>query len=435
MEILVEKTNNFCAEIEVNPDKSLTHRAFLISLLTKDQNFKIVNFSNAKDCLTSLKAIQKLGCKVKIFEKNKILIQSPTTLNSNIEIDCENSGTTARLLIGILSSVEVEKGAKFVLKGDKSLLQRPMKRVIEPLELMGAKILHNNFTLPVEITPQKLYQIEYKSKIASAQVKSAILFAGLNCQNKNTPTIFNEPFQSRNHTENLLKLFNAKIETQNLKTSLFPSNLEAKEVEIEGDFSSAAFFISAAILCQNSSLIIKNVNLNPTRTMFLEILKKMGAKIEIKNTNCKNFEPFGDLFIESSDLKAIEIEPSLVPALIDELPILGLVFSQADGVSVVKGAEELKYKESNRILAICENLKKLGAKIEPTHDGFIVAGKTKLKGNVVLQGFNDHRILMTNFISGLICEKPIKIKDFEWVDISFPNFLKISKNIFNYSII
>lgn len=399
--------------ITVPADKSISHRAVMFATLAKGKSI-IKNFSKGQDPLSSLKICQALGIDAK-FDKDLIIHSNGLLIAPNKDLDCGNSGTTMRLMTGILA------GQKFssVLVGDTSLSKRPMKRVIEPLSLMGANILSNEFKAPLEINGTKLHSIDYTSKLASAQVKSCILLAGLNTEGK---TSFTEPYISRNHTEIMLKYMGANILTDRNKVTIEKSTLEPKIIEICGDISSAAYFIVAGLIVPNSKIILKNVGLNPTRTGILEVAKNMGGSIEILDKRNISGEEVGDIQISYSQLKSCTIEGDIIPRLIDELPVIAVLATQAEGTTVIKDAQDLRNKESDRIKAVVTELKKLKADIEETPDGFIINGKTSLSGNCEVETYHDHRLAMSLYVAGLICQKPISINGFEWVDISFPEF-------------
>ena len=395
MSVKISKNaKNLTGEITIPSDKSISHRAVLISSLATGKSV-IKNFSKGKDPLSTLNACQMLGVETK-FEGENLIIQSTGKFKTPERvIDCGNSGTTIRLLSGILSGQNFNS----ILTGDDSLRKRPMKRVIEPLTLMGAKIKSNNDKAPLEITGQTLNGIEYQSKLASAQVKSAILLAGLQA---NGETIYTEPFISRNHTELMLSYMNADIQTNGNTISVKKSELSPKILEIPGDISSAAYFIAAGLIIPNSKIILKNVGLNPTRTGLIEILTQMGANIEILNKETISNEVRGDIKVSYSELKACKIEGEIIPKLIDEIPILAVIATQAQGTTVIKDAADLRNKESDRIKSVVTELKKLGADIEETPDGMIIHGKTKLSGGTSVESYNDHRLAMSLYVAGLV---------------------------------
>lgn len=419
------------AEINVAADKSITHRAIMLASLSSGECV-IHNFLNSKDCYSTINAFKNLGVNIIMEETNKTLKIIGCGLQGlkqpKKEIDCGNSGTTLRLILGILAGQEI----KSKLIGDASLSKRPMARVIEPLSLMGAKIVakENNY-LPIEIEGnENLKPITWNSKIPSAQVKSSILFAGMNA---NGETIYKEPVLSRDHTERMMEYLKLPIKKNENIISITGKVKEIKnfEITIPDDPSSASYFIAMAILLPNSSLLIKNVCINSTRIGFINMLIKMGAKISFINPRVLYNEPIADIFVESSKLKSVKITKEEVPSMIDELPLLAVVATQADGITEIKGAQELRVKESDRIKTITIELQKLGAKIIEQPDGMIIMGNTKLKitGSNVLESYNDHRIAMSLAVAGSICDDEIIIKNADCVDISFPEFWKLYKSI------
>lgn len=423
MDLIVEKKNGLKGIVTIPSDKSISHRAVMFSSLAKGRTL-IKNFSKGADCHSTLKVFSNLGIKYNFLDETTLEIFSEGKLitNGNV-LDCGNSGTTVRLMSGILAGQNFNS----VLIGDESLSKRPMKRVIEPLKLMGANIESNDFKIPMKICGTQLTGIDYESKLASAQVKSCVLLAGMNADGKTT---FKEPYLSRNHTELMLKYLGADIDFKNTVTLISKSSLTAKNIEIPGDISSAAFFIVAALITPNSDVVIKNVGLNPTRTGILEVVEKMGADYEILDEKLLGEELVGDIKIKYSELKGTVIEGEIIPKLIDELPVIAVLATQAEGKTIVKDAQDLRNKESDRISAIVKELKKVGANIEETPDGFIIEGKTKLVGGAEIETYHDHRLAMSMYVAGLICEKPVKINDFEWVNISFPEFENLMNKLF-----
>lgn len=424
MKLKVNNSNNTLnGTIEIPADKSISHRAIIFSSLAKGKS-TIKNFSNGQDPYSTLKVFQNLG--VEITENEGIItVNSTGNLSApNQNLDCGNSGTTMRLLSGILAGQNFNS----TLIGDVSLSKRPMKRVIEPLSLMGAQIESNDFMAPLKFFGSKLHSIAYKSKIASAQVKSCILLAGLNVENG--ITTITEPFVSRNHTEIMLKAMGAKIKTNGTTVSIEKSKLSPIEIVIPGDISSAAYFIVSALITPNSDIILKNVGLNQTRTGILDVVKQMGADLEILDERTICGEKVGDLRVKyTKDLKACIISGEIIPRLIDEIPVIAVLATQADGQTRISDAQDLRNKESDRISALVNELKKLGAEIEETPDGMIIDGKTALSGNCEVETYHDHRLAMSLYVAGLICNKEILINEFEWVNISFPTFLNLFENL------
>lgn len=422
MQKIINSTNKgLKGTVTIPSDKSISHRAIMFTSLAKGKSV-IKNFSNGQDPHSSLNVCKALGIEAE-FINNELIVKSKGILSAPpLPLDCGNSGTTMRLMSGILAGQNFNS----TLIGDESLSKRPMKRVIEPLSLMGAKIESNEFKAPLKIYGQELKPINYISKLASAQVKSCILLAGLNI---NGQTTFTEPYVSRNHTEIMLKYMGANISVNNTTTTIEKSELEPKTIEICGDISSAAYFIVAGLIVPNSKIILKNVGLNPTRTGILEVAKKMGGNVEILDKKNISGEDIGDIQISYSDLKACTIEGEIIPRLIDELPVIAVLATQAKGTTIIKDAQDLRNKESDRIKAVVTELKKIGADIEETPDGFIINGKTNLKGDTEVETYHDHRLAMSLYVAGLICDKPIAINGFEWVDISFPEFDRLFNSL------
>lgn len=404
--------------ITIPSDKSISHRAVIFSSLANGTSI-IKNFSTGQDPASSLDICKSLGINAEFKKQNELYITSNGKLTAPTgDLYCGNSGTTMRLMAGILAGQDFNS----TLTGDQSLSNRPMKRIITPLSLMGAKIKSNEDKAPLEIHGQKLHGIDYTTPIASAQVKSAILLAGLFADGKTSVT---EPYLSRNHTELMLSYMGADIKTDKLTITIGKSELMPKTIEIPGDISSAAYFIAAALIVPESEIILKNVGLNPTRTGILDILKQMGADIEILDKQTISNELTGDLKVKYSNLKACTIQGDIIPRLIDEIPVIAVLATQAEGQTVIKDAQDLRNKESDRIKAIVTELKKFGADIEETPDGMIINGKTKLTGGIETETYHDHRLAMSLYIAGLLCSKEILIKDFDWVKISFPEFERL----------
>ena len=418
-------TKNFkClkGEIEIPADKSLSHRAVIFPSLAKGRSV-IKNFSDGQDPHSTLKLFQNLGVEIEEVEQGTVIINSTGKLSKPAQdLDCGNSGTTMRLVSGFLAGQNFNSG-RF---GDESLSKRPMKRIIEPLTQMGGKISSQDGKAPLSIAGTKLYGIDYTSKIASAQVKSCLLLAGLFANGKTTIT---EPYLSRNHSEILLKYMGAKITTAPNSVTIEKSELKPIEMTICGDISSAAYFIVAGLIVPNSCLILKNIGLNPTRTGIIDVVRQMGGKITILDQKEVCGELVGDIKVEYSALKGCQISGDIIPRLIDEIPVIAVLATQAEGETKIADATDLRNKESDRITAVVTELKKLGANIEETADGMIIQGKTPLKGDCTVTTYNDHRLAMSLYIAGLVTEKEISIDEFEWVNISFPTFEKLFEQI------
>ena len=421
MELVLEKNNKLRGNIFIPGDKSISHRSLILGSIAQGET-RIYNFLNSLDCLKTLECMQALGAEIELGKDNSAKIkgeglyglQEPKDI-----LDVGNSGTTIRLLTGLLS------GQNFysVLNGDVSIRKRPMKRVVEPLRLMGADIggRKDGQFAPLSVRGNKFNPLHYTLPVASAQVKTALLLAGLYITGG---TIIKEPLPTRDHTEKMLEIMQADLKISPFEIKVMGGKeLRGTDIFIPGDISSAAYFIAAASILKDSQITIRQVGVNPTRTGIIEILKKMGTKIETLNYQIKSNEPQADLKIEYSKLKGVEIKKENVPFLIDELPLIAVVATQAQGKTVVSGARELRVKETDRIKAMVSELKKMGADIKEKEDGFIVNGPTGLQG-AVCESYNDHRIAMSLAVAALLAEGKTIIKNSECIDISFPGFGK-----------
>jgi len=414
------KSKGLRGEVVPPPDKSISHRAVMFAAMAEGKSI-VRNFLRAEDPLSTLKAMRMLGIPIHAGETGEVTIEGKG-LQGFTEpfdvIDCGNSGTTIRLISGMLS------GNSFlsVLTGDDSLKQRPMARVINPLKQMGALISARNEDRypPLAIKGTALKSIDYAMPMASAQVKSCLILAGLYADG--TTTII-EPQKSRDHTERMLAAMGADLVVQGLSVSVKGgSRLHAADVTVPADFSSAAFFMAAALIVPNSQIIIRDVGMNPTRTGLLQVLRKMGADVKLENAREISGEPVADIVCSTSDgLKAVKIGSEVIPSLIDEFPILCILATQAEGVTEIRGAQELRVKESDRIKAMAAELAKLGVEVREYPDGIDISGRKELKGGMV-DSYGDHRIAMSFSIAALIAEHKITIKNASCVDISFPGF-------------
>ena len=411
--------------ITIPADKSVSHRAVMFSSIASGKCV-IKNFSSGADCYSTLNIFKQLGTDIEFIDDKTLCITSNGNLKpSKSPLDAGNSGTTTRLISGILAGQNFDS----VIIGDESLSKRPMKRIIEPLTLMGADIESVDGHAPLKIygSRAKLQGINYSSKLASAQVKSCILLAGLYADGETTVT---EPYVSRNHTEILLDYLGADIDVNGKSVTINPSNLTAKDITVIGDISSAAFFIAAGLIVPDSDFIIKNVGLNPTRAGIIDVVKRFNGQVEVVNQTIQSGELVGDIKVQYSEfLKGCVIEGEDIPRLIDELPVIAVIASQAEGMTVVKNAEDLRNKESDRIKCLVNELTKIGINITETTDGFIIEGKTKIKGGAELESYHDHRLAMSFYIAGLIAEKEIAVNGFEWTKISFPEFEELVNNL------
>ncbi|NLZ80365.1 MAG: 3-phosphoshikimate 1-carboxyvinyltransferase [Clostridiales bacterium] len=414
----ITRVNRLGGEITVPGDKSISHRAIMLGSISKGTT-EIHNFLEGADCLSTIDCFKRMGIQIEKKE-DKILVYGNGLVGlkePSCILDCGNSGTTIRLLSGILSATNFTA----TITGDESIQKRPMKRIMEPLSNMGAKInsVNENGCAPLEILGTSLKGRHYESKVASAQVKSAILFAGLYADDETSVT---EPYLSRNHSEIMLDYFGATIKQDNTTTIIQPAKeLYGQKVMVPGDISSAAYFIAAALLVPNSEILIKNVGINPTRAGILKVCQQMGADISLLNVNKAKGEDYADILIKHSPLNATVIEGDMIPTLIDELPIIAVLACFANGTTIIKDAQELKVKESNRIDIMVNYLSAMGANIRATEDGMIIEGGTSLKGTTI-NSMGDHRIAMSFAIAGLLADGETTILNSDCIKISYPNF-------------
>ena len=423
MELLRAKQLN--GQIEVPADKSISHRSIMFGAIAKGTT-TVKNFLRGEDCLSTLNGFKELGVPIE-DDGQTITIQGVgfEGLKPALgPIDLGNSGTSIRLMMGILAGTNFQT----TLFGDEYLNRRPMQRVMAPLNQMGAHLVgfENTQYPPISIQGAKLAPITYEMPVASAQVKSAIIFAALQAQGTST-IIEKEP--SRNHTEQMIKQFGGEIEVSGKTIRVTgPQQLTGQEVIVPGDISSAAFFIVAAAILKNSQVVLKNVGINPTRTGILDMLEAMGGTFELSEIDEANES--ATITVSSSTLKATTIQGADIPRLIDELPIIALLATQAEGTTIIKDAQELKVKETNRIDATCEELQKLGANIEPTDDGMIIHGPVQLHGGKV-SSRGDHRIGMMLQIAALLTEKIVELDKAEAVAVSYPHFFEDLASLIN----
>lgn len=423
--MIFTKANSLKGEICVPGDKSISHRAIMLGSLAKGTT-KITNFLQGADCLSSIDCFRSMGIPIEnhgdtvvVHGKGLHGLTKPAKM-----LDVGNSGTTTRLMSGILAAQPFETQ----LNGDASIQKRPMKRIMEPLSKMGADVtsILGNGCAPLRIHGKPLHGFHYHSKVASAQVKSCILLAGLYADGETSVT---EPYVSRNHTELMLSYFGGTITTKGTTAAVLPEpDLSGQNVIVPGDISSAAYFIAAGLLVPNSELLIKNVGINPTRDGILRVCRQMGADITLLNENTAKGEPSADLLVRYSSLHGTTIGGGLIPTLIDELPIIAVLASYADGKTVIKDAEELKVKESNRIDVMVSNLSKMGADIRATEDGMVIQGGRPLCGAKIDSNL-DHRIAMSFAIAALQADGETEILGSECVKISYPGFYEDLKKL------
>lgn len=413
--------------IDAPGDKSISHRAIILGSLAKG-NTRISNFLPSEDCLYTIKVCQQLGVKINYNQTEvEITGQNLKLKEPSVPLYFGNSGTTARLMLGVLAGQDFFSS----VYGDKYLSERPMKRVVTPLKKMGAIFdgRENSSLLPLSIRGSQLHSIRYRIPVKSAQVKSAILLAGLFAKGETTVI---EKGKTRDHTEKMLASFQAQIQIHENEITLIDNQLQGTDILIPGDISSSAYFLVAALLVPNSHITIRNVSLNETRTGILTVLKEMGATFTITNEKMVNHEPVGDISISHQQISGTVIEGDIIPKLIDEIPIIALLATQAEGKTVIRHAEELRVKETDRIHATVQTLKSLGAHITETKDGMIIKGGTSLKGGKVSSYF-DHRMAMMAAIASLICQEKVFIDELDSINISYPNFFEHLKQLKNVS--
>ena len=406
--------------ITVPGDKSISHRSVMFGAIAKGKT-TVEGFLLGEDCLSTIDCFRKLGVDIEVDGTN-VTVTSPGM--DNWEEPSEvlytgNSGTTTRLMLGILSGTKLHT----VMTGDASIGKRPMRRVADPLRKMGAQIAgrQNGQYTPLAIQGTVLKAIDYTMPVASAQVKSAILLAGLRAEGT---TIVREAEVSRDHTERMLRQFGANVDVQDGVVSFSGGQqLTGTHVKVPGDISSAAFFLVAGAITPNSKIVMKNVGVNETRAGIIDVFEKMNASMTVVIEDVNAAEPTATVTIETSTLQATTIEGAIIPRLIDEIPILALLATQANGTTVIKDAEELKVKETDRITAVVTELKKLGANIEATEDGMIIHGPTPLHGGS-LKSYGDHRIGMMAATAALITDGAVELDDAECIAVSYPNFFE-----------
>lgn len=419
--------SNLRGEITVPGDKSISHRSIMLGSLAKGTT-EVTGFLQGADCLSSISCFQKMGIEIEndritntvlIHGKGLHGLKKPASI-----LDVGNSGTTTRLMSGILAAQSFTSS----VDGDDSIRQRPMGRIMEPLSQMGAKFksLKTDKCAPFEVTGGHLHGIDYISPVASAQIKSAVLLAGLFAEGKTSVT---EPVLSRNHTELMFESFGVNIKSELTTATVTPvSELTAQKIEVPGDISSAAYFITAGLITPNSEITIRNVGINPTRDGILTVCRNMGAKLTLSNIKNDIGEPSADITVSTSSLHGCTIEGDIIPKLIDEIPIIAVMAAFADGTTLIKDAQELKVKESNRIDIMVKNLSAMGVDIEGTEDGMIIHGGKPLHG-ATIETKQDHRIAMSFAIAGGLADGETEILQGDCVNISYPNFYRDLKRL------
>lgn len=421
----IKEAKKLRGEITVPGDKSISHRGIMLGSLAEGDTH-LHGFLEGADCLSSIACFQKMGIEIE-RDGSKVTIHGKglhgLTKPSEI-LDAGNSGTTTRLMSGILAGQDFSS----TITGDDSLRTRPMKRVITPLSEMGAVIDSDNGCLPMTITGGHLHGIDYISPVASAQVKSCVLFAGLFADGKTSVT---EPAISRNHTELMLRGFGASVKTDEEKhyVEVEPEPvLHGQDITVPGDISSAAYFLVAGLICEDADILIKNVNINPTRAGILKVIEDMGGNISYIDRRTVSGEEVADINVRTSSLHGTTVEGDIIPTLIDELPVIAVMAAYADGTTVIRDAAELKVKESDRIATVTENLRAMGCDITPTDDGYIINGGRPLHG-AEIKTHKDHRIAMSFAVAALKASGETLIDDSACVSISYPDFFNKLKTL------
>lgn len=422
----LKKIQSLRGELTVPGDKSISHRAVMFGALAQGMT-EVHHFLKGADCLSTIDCFRRLG--IRIEETDDVLLIHGKGLDGLVSptdiLDAGNSGTTTRLLAGILAAQPFSS----TLTGDASLQKRPMKRIVDPLTQMGASLtsINENGCVPLRIAGRPLHGIHYISPVASAQVKSAVLLAGLYAEGETSVT---EPFVSRDHTELMLGSFGAQIAASGTTVTIQPRPaLSGQCITVPGDISSAAYFIAAALLVPNSEVLIRNVGINPTRDGILKAAQAMGGNIQLLNRRTAGGEPVADLLVTASSLHGITIEGSMIPGLIDELPVIAVMAAAAQGTTVIRDAAELKVKESDRIAVMVKNLSAMGADITGTDDGMIIRGGPALCG-AQIDAFEDHRIAMSFAVAALFADGETEIRGSDCVQISYPGFYEDLQSLY-----
>lgn len=426
---ILKAKENIHKEIKGLPgDKSIAHRSLIIGCIPKG-TYNIYNFPKGDDCIVTLNNMEKLGVKVSYEDEYNLKVISPGIEGFKKDagiLNCDNSGTTVRLLLGLLCAANI----RAILIGDESLSKRPMERILEPLQLMGGTFQCSDGKLPINTTKlSNLESIEYSMTVSSAQVKSALLIAAIVAKRN---IVVKETLSTRDHTEIMMKYLGADIKCEEKSITLEKSNLCSKDMFIPGDISSAAFIIGLCLLSKESSITLKDVLLNPSRRKFIDILKAMGADINIYIRETRSGELVGDIKAKSSNLKGIEIESESTPSIIDEIPLLSVLAAFSEGTTIIKSVDELKVKESNRVDGIINNLKRCGIQAHYDNgDLFIKGGNSYINKNISIESQKDHRIAMAFAVLSIRNLKNTNINHWEYTNISFPNSIKFFSEFLN----
>ncbi|MDP4181547.1 MAG: 3-phosphoshikimate 1-carboxyvinyltransferase [Bacillota bacterium] len=426
--MLIEQRDSLKGEITVPGDKSISHRAIMFGALAKGVT-EINGFLMGEDCLSTIDCFRKMQVGIEILPGNKVKVHGNGLYGlkqhpANSPLNTGKSGTSIRLLLGILAG---QPFSSTVVRDDASQ-RKPVGRVVKPLRQMGANIIgrEDGNLCPLIVSPSKLKGIKYELSFVNTEIKSPVLITGLYADGETTVV---QAVKTRDHTELMLNYFGAEIKVDGLSASSHKiENLYAQKVDIPGDISIAAYFVTAGLLTQNSDITIKNVGFNPTRTGFIDVYKSMGAKIEVTNERIEGNERVADIRVVSSNLNAVDIEGNIIPRLIDEIPIIAVAATMAKGATTIKNLKGLKIKESGRVKAIVTELAKIGANIRETDDGIVIEGGKKLRGTIV-ESYNDHSIAMSMSIAGLVAEGETMIRKAQVVDLAFPDFFPLLNNL------
>ena len=410
--MIIPSQKTFGGEFSIPGDKSVTHRAIMFNAAAEG-NAVVKNALMGEDCLSTIRCMRALGAEIRV-EGNTVFIHGAPEFK-DAHCDCGNSGTTMRLLMGLVSG----KRVNVLLTGDASLSSRPMERVAAPLRQLGAKIQTTDGKAPVMVFPSQLKGGEVDTKVASAQVKSAILLAALSAEGV---TRVREPLKSRDHTERMLSAMGADVRVEGNDVFIGAGKLHCVDVDVPADISSAAYFMALGALCGET--VCKNVGVNPTRTGILEVFDRMNVRYALENEHTVCGEPVADIRVMKSELKPIHLTREIMPSLIDEVPVIAVLCAFATGESVIEGAEELRVKESDRIATTAELITSLGGECTPTADGLIIRGSRSLRGGVV-RSYKDHRIAMSGAVALTASEEGGEIEEAECVSISFPEFYRL----------
>jgi len=424
MKQVVKAPHTLDGEVSPPGDKSISHRAVILNGIARG-DARVSNFAQSADCLATVACMRALGVEIE-SSKGDLVVKGvgDRGLKEADDVLCaENSATTMRLLTGLLAA----QSFLSIITGDRSLRSRPMDRVIQPLRLMGAQIWgrSNDSKAPLVIKGGQLHGISYTLPVPSAQLKSALLLAALYAQGD---TVIKEPIASRDHTERMLKVMGAKIEVKGDAITVSPSRLKAVDIIVPGDISSAAFWLVAGVIHNRANIRLSNVGINPTRSGIIDVLNAMGANLRVENERVVSGEPVADLRAQSSQLSGMEIRGELIPRVIDEIPLIALAASVALGKTVIREAQELRVKETDRISATVKELLKLGADVEELPDGMIIQGRRKLRG-AACESHGDHRLAMMLGVAALVAEGETEIDNAEAVNISYPRFWQDLKRL------